>query len=337
VIHSTVVKKQRLLLGLLLALILLASVVGAGVGYSSLSFDRLLPTLFGAGTFKEEFVLFSVRLPRIAITLLAGMALALSGAVLQGITRNELADPGVIGVNSGAGVAIAVFYLFLPIDAKSFAWMLPLVAFCGAILTAFLIYALAYRRKSGLQPTSFVLMGVGIAFALSGTMIVLVSSAEREKVDFIARWLAGSIWGADWPFIAAVAPWLALLVPFVLSRASRLNLLELSEPAAVGVGVRVEKERLVLLLAATALAATAVAVAGSIAFVGLMAPHIARRLIGPRHQLMLPLALANGALLLLAADTIGRNLVEPDGIPAGLMVSLLGAPYFLYLMLKKAR
>ncbi len=336
-IHPSVVKKQRLLLGSMLALIVLASVASAAIGYSSLSFDRLLPTLLGAGEFKEEFALYSVRLPRIAVTLLAGMALALSGAVLQGITRNELADPGVIGVNSGAGAAIAVFYLFLPIDAKTFAWMLPLVAFCGAMLTATLIYSLAYRRKGGLQPTSFVLMGVGTSFALSGAMVVLVSSAGREKVDFIARWLAGGVWGADWPFIAAIAPWLALLIPFVLARSARLNLLGLSEPAAIGVGVRVEKERLVLLLAATALAATAVSVAGGVAFVGLMAPHIARRLIGPRHQLMLPLALAIGGLLLLGADTIGRNLVEPDGIPAGIMVSLLGAPYFLYLMLKKAR
>ncbi|WP_309120709.1 iron ABC transporter permease [Paenibacillus sp.] len=336
-IHPQVIRKQRWLLGLLLALLLLVSVIGAGVGYSSLSFDRLLPTLLGSGTFKEEFVLFSVRLPRIAVTLLAGMALALSGAVLQGITRNELADPGIIGVNSGAGVAIATFYLFLPIDTRTFAWMLPLVAFLGAIVTALVIYALAYRRKSGLQPTSFVLMGVGVSLALSGAMVVIVSSAEREKVDFVSKWLAGSIWGADGPFIAAVAPWLALLIPFVLSRSNRLNLLGMSEPAAIGVGAAVQKERFVLLLAATALAATAVSVAGGVAFIGLMAPHIARSLVGPRHQLMLPLALAIGAFLLLSADTIGRNLADPDGIPAGIMVSLLGAPYFLYLLLRKSR
>ncbi|WP_027410299.1 FecCD family ABC transporter permease [Anoxybacteroides tepidamans] len=334
-IQSALIKKQRVIVCLLLILLIATIVLAMGMGYASLSYDRLIPTLLGHGTFKEEFILFSIRLPRIIITLLAGMALALSGVILQGITRNDLADPGVLGINSGAGIAVAIFFLFFPIEAGAFIYAIPLIALIGALLTAFLIYWLSYNKHSGIQPVKLVLIGVGCSMALSGTMIVLVSSAERTKVDFIAKWLAGNIWGTDWPFIWALIPWLALLIPFTLYKANQLNLLSLNEPVAIGVGISVEKERLALLFAAVALAASAVSVTGAIAFIGLMAPHIAKTLVGPRHQLFLPIALLLGGWLLLFADTIGRNLADPDGIPAGIMVSLIGAPYFIYLLLKK--
>lgn len=334
-IQSALLKKQKILFTLLLVLIVVTSITSLGLGYSSLSYDRLIPTFLGQGTFKEDFVLFSIRLPRIIITVLAGMALALSGAILQGVTRNDLADPGIIGINSGAGVAISVFFLFVPVQAGSFVYLLPVVAFTGALLTALLIYMFSYSRQTGLQPIRLVLIGIGFSMALSGIMIVLISSAEREKVDFIANWLAGNIWGADWPFIWAILPWLILLIPFTLYKAHRLNLLSLSEPVAIGIGVSIEKERKVLLLTAVALAASAVSVTGGIAFIGLMAPHIAKALVGPRNQLFLPLAILSGGWLLLLADTIGRNLLEPSGLPAGIMVALIGAPYFMYLLLRK--
>ncbi|KXH80653.1 iron ABC transporter permease [Sporosarcina sp. HYO08] len=335
-IQPTLVKKQRLLFWLLIFLIVITALIGMGMGYASLSYDRLLPTLVGQGTFKEEFVLFSIRLPRIIITILAGMALALSGAILQGITRNDLADPGIIGINAGAGAAVALFFLFAPIQAENFAYMLPVVAFLGAFVTVCLIYAFSYNRQTGLQPIQLILVGIGFAMALSGLMIVLISSAERAKVDFVVKWLAGNIWGADWPFIWAILPWLVVLIPFTLYRANRLNLLSLSEPAAIGLGISLQRERIVLLLTAVALAASAVSVTGGIAFIGLMAPHLAKALVGPRNQLYLPLAILIGGWLLLLADTVGRNIVEPDGIPAGIMAALIGAPYFMYLLMKKS-
>lgn len=334
-IHPSIIKKQRVIVATLFVLIVLTMIASLGLGYSSVSYDRILPTIFGNGTFKEEFVLFEIRLPRIIVTLLAGMALAISGAILQGLTRNDLADPGIIGINSGAGLGIAVFFLFFPIDAASFAYMLPLVAFAGALLTAVLIYLFSYKKGVGLQPVRLILVGIGFSMALSGAMIVIISAAERQKVDFIARWLAGNIWGTDWPFIWALLPWLIILIPFTLYKANRLNLLSLSDPVAIGVGVSIEKERVILLLTAVALAASAVSVTGGIAFIGLMAPHLAKAMIGPRNQLFLPIALLIGGWLLLFADTIGRNLLEPEGIPAGIMTALIGAPYFVYLLLRK--
>jgi iron complex transport system permease protein len=334
-IHPDLIKKQRLLIMLLSSLILVTAFASIGLGYSSVSYDRLIPTLLGNGSFKEEFILFSIRLPRIIITVLAGMALALSGSILQGITRNDLADPGIIGINSGAGVSIAIFFLFFPIDATSFAYLLPIVAFVGALITASFIYLFSYSKRNGIQPVRLVLVGVGFSMAFSGLMIILISAAERQKVDFIAKWLAGSIWGTDWPFIWAIVPWLVVLIPLTLYKSQMLNLLGLGEPVAVGVGISINRERFLMLIVAVALAASAVSVTGGIAFIGLMAPHMAKALVGPRNQMFIPVAILLGGWLLMLADTIGRNILEPDGIPAGIMIALIGAPYFMYLLLKK--
>ena len=333
--ESRLRRRQQLTFWTLLALLIATLVVSIGLGPASLSYDRLLPTLLGNGSFKEEFVLYSLRLPRLLITVMAGMALALSGAILQGITRNELADPGIIGINTGAGVAVALFFLYFPTDVGSFIYLLPIAAFFGALVTATAIYLFSYDRVQGLQPIRLILTGVGFSMALSGIMGILISSTRREKVDFIAKWLAGNIWGTDWIFVYSLLPWLLVLIPLTFYKANKLNLLALNEPVAIGVGVAIEKERIQLLLTAVALAAAAVSVTGGISFIGLMAPHIARALVGPRHQFFLPIALLLGGWLLAFADTIGRNIAGPDGVPAGIVVALIGAPYFIYLLLKK--
>ncbi|MDF2545154.1 MAG: iron transporter permease [Anaerosolibacter sp.] len=335
-IQPALIKKQQLILCSLFVLIIITIAIGMGMGTASLSYDRLISTILGNGTIKEEFVLFSIRLPRIFITLLAGMALSLSGAILQGVTRNDLADPGMLGINAGAGVAITIFFLFFPIHSGAFAMILPLVAFVGALITACIIYLFSYHRGEGIQPARMVLVSVGCSTALSGLMIVLISSSERTKVDFIAKWLSGSIWGADWPFILAILPWLMILIPFTLYKANQLNILGLSEPMAIGVGISLERERIQLLLTSVALAASAVSVTGGISFIGLIAPHMAKAMIGPRNQLFIPIAVLIGGWFLLFADTVGRHMVEPNGIPAGIMVALIGAPYFLYLLVKKS-
>ncbi|MBU3145349.1 iron ABC transporter permease [Clostridium sp. CF012] len=335
IIDKSRLRKQRIVLLSLLLLIILTIILSMGIGASSLSYDSLIPTLLGRGTMKDEFVLFELRLPRIAITLLAGMALALSGSILQGITQNELADPGIIGINSGAGVAVTVFFLFVPINAKEFSYLIPFVAFIGALIAAIIIYVLSYRKGHGVQPIRLVFLGVGFSMALSGLMIVIISSAERTKVEFISMWLSGNVWGVDWVFVLAILPWLLILIPFTLYKANKLNIIRLSRDVAVGVGISIERERIQLLLSAVALSASAVSVTGSISFIGLMAPHIAKALVGYRNQMFIPIAILIGGWLLLFADTVGQHLIEPNGIPAGIVVSIIGAPYFIYLLMKK--
>ncbi|GJM75090.1 hypothetical protein HMSSN036_73060 [Paenibacillus macerans] len=172
--------------------------------------------------------------------------------------------------------------------------------------------------------------------ALSGIMIVIISSAERAKVDFIAKWIAGNIWGTDWPFIGALLPWLILLVPFTLFKSRQLNLLSLSETSAIGVGVHLERERLILILAAVAASASAVSVTGGIAFIGLMAPHIAKALVGPRNQLFIPVAVLLGGWLLLIADTIAAIWSIPTGFRPVLWPRCSGCLILLIYCLKIA-
>lgn len=334
-ILSHMVRKQRIILGILLLLIVATVIASLSLGYSTLTFKRLIPVIFGDGTKKENFILFDIRMPRVIITLLAGMALALSGSILQGVSRNDLADPGIVGINSGAGVAITIFFLFFPTEAGPFIYALPVVAFIGGLATAVLIALFSWKKHVGIQPVSMVLTGIGFQMALSGVMIVLMSSADRQKVDFIAKWIAGGIWGTDLVFVNALWPWLAIFIPFTLYKANRLNILALNEPVAVGVGISLTRERLVLLFSAVALAASAVSVTGGIAFIGLLSPHIAKALVGPRNQLFIPISILFGGWLLVLADTIGRQIDIAGGLPAGIVVSLIGAPYFLFLLLKK--
>lgn len=328
-------RKQQLIVLGLAALTLLTIVVSLGLGSSSVSYDRIIPTILGHGSFKEKFVLFELRLPRICIVAAAGMALALSGSILQGITNNDLADPGILGINSGAGLGVALCFLLIPTDPGAFVYVIPISAFLGAILTAGLLYVFSYDRQSGLHPMRLVLTGIGFALALSGLMVFITSAVDIYKVDFIARWLAGNVWGNDWTFLYAQLPWLIFLLPYALYKSSTLNLLSLNDATAIGSGVPIARERLGLLLAAVALAASAVAVTGGIAFIGLMAPHIAKSLVGPRHQRFVPVAVLTGGFLLLLADTIGRNLGS-QGVAAGIVVSFIGAPYFIYLLLRRA-
>ncbi|MEY9977925.1 FecCD family ABC transporter permease [Lysinibacillus sp. RC79] len=327
-------KKQRRWLMAWILLTIVIFVMGISMGAASVSIDRIIPILIGDGSFKESFVLFSVRLPRLFVLAAAGMALALAGAVLQGVTRNDLADPGIIGINAGAGVGITLFYLFVKGDLPNFAYVLPLVGFCSALLTALCIYFFSYKRNEGVQPVQLILVGVGVASALSGVMMVLISSAERSDVQFIAQWLAGNIWGTDWPFFWALLPWLVLGIPFIFYKANVLNVLAMTEQTAVGLGLNIGRERLQLLVVSVALAAAAVSVTGGIAFIGLMAPHIAKQLVGPRFQFFLPLTLFIGASLLMLADTIGRVAISSATVPAGIVVACIGAPYFLYLLRK---
>jgi iron complex transport system permease protein len=170
-IDPAIIKKQRLIILTLFLTILITSLLNLIIANSTLSIKRIIPILFGQGTFKENFVIFSIRLPRIIITLLAGMALAAAGSILQSLTRNDLADPGIIGINSGAGFAVALFFLYFPVQAGKFIYFLPLAAFTGALVTAILIYLFSYNKNNGFQAIKLILIGVGFSTALSGVLL----------------------------------------------------------------------------------------------------------------------------------------------------------------------
>ena len=315
------------LAGLALAL-LAVSVLNLSLGSFPISAGDALRTALQLESANPDhhFVVNQLRLPRALIALLVGMALAVSGAVLQGLTRNALASPGIVGVNAGASVTVVAAIIAFPQISVRF---YPLAAMVGAFAAAGIIYALAWR--GGSSPLRFILIGIAVAAVAGAITSTLVVFGDIERVTGALVWMAGSVNGASWKHARALLPWLLLLLPVMLS-ARALNALNLGDAVATGLGVRVEWQRGLLLFASVALAAAAVSVAGTIGFVGLMAPHIARQLSGPSHEGLLPTAALTGGLIVLAADTAGRNLFAPTQIPVGLFTAIIGVPYFLYLL-----
>ncbi|SDJ30740.1 FecCD family ABC transporter permease [Natribacillus halophilus] len=292
-------------------------------------------TLMGDGTEQHTLVLFEFRLPRMVIALLVGAGLAVSGAILQSLSRNELADPGILGINAGAGLAVVLFIYFFQGSYTSLGetiFALPLFAFVGAITAAFLIYTLAWKK--GVTPIRLVLVGIGLNAGFTAILIVFQLRMNPEDFMQATVWLNGDIWGTSWSHTLAVLPWMLLFIPLVIAQARTLNVMRLGDPSAVSLGVKVERNRRRLLILAVMLAGASVSVGGAISFLGLVAPHIARRLVGPRHQVMVPTAAMVGAFILLFADMVGRNLLSPSEIPVGIVVAVIGAPYFLYLLMK---
>lgn len=324
--------RKIMTLSVLGALIILVFLISMNTGVIRLSPLEVIKTLFGGGTDKQELVLFEFRFPRIVISLLIGAGLAISGCVMQGISRNELADPGILGINAGAGLMVMLFISFFPSTAAAPVFLLPVLALIGAGGTAALICVLAYKKNQGFKPTGLLLTGIAVAAGISAAMIVLTLRLSPEKYQFVATWLAGSIWGSSWKFVLALLPWMLVLLPFVMYKAQVMNVLNLGEPTATGLGASVTREQLKLLAAAVGLAASCVAVSGGIGFVGLIAPHLARRLVGAKHQMLLPVTALVGALLVITADTLGRWIIQPSEIPTGIVVAVIGAPYFLYLL-----
>ncbi|PEZ04290.1 iron ABC transporter permease [Bacillus sp. AFS018417] len=297
---------------------------------------EVLKTLVGLGAEDQATILFDFRMPRIIIAIFVGSALAVSGAIMQGLSRNPLADPGIMGINAGAGLSVVVFvyFFFGKVTMSSFlsVFILPFFALVGAILAAVIIYALAW--KDGVSPVRLILVGIAVAAGFGAVSLVFSMKMTSNDFRFATIWLSGSLWGTDWKFVLSVLPWMLIFLPIAFMKAHVLNVMNLGDAAATGLGLDVEKERRKLLFIAVCLAGASVAVAGGISFIGLMAPHLARRLVGGKHQIMLPTAALIGTLLLLFSDLLSRSLLTTSEIPVGLVISVIGAPYFIYLLVK---
>ena len=329
-------KKFIVLIILLFILTIITFVLSLNLGVVRIAPIDVFKTLLGKGTARDQLVLVDFRLPRMILALLIGAGLAVSGAILQGVTKNELADPGILGINSGAGFMVILFIYFFQGSMNSIntlgIFLMPLFALAGAVLAAFLIYVLAWKK--GIDPVRLILVGIGVNSGFGAAIIIFQLKMNPQDFMQAAVWLSGDIWGTNWKFVAILAPLILLLLPFALYKAHILNIMNLGDQVATGLGIQVEKERRLLLLAAVALAGFSVAAGGGIAFLGLVAPHIAKRLIGPKHQLFLPITAVLGAFVLLLADTIGKNLLTPTQIPVGIVVAIFSAPYFIFLLMK---
>ncbi|MFW0807894.1 FecCD family ABC transporter permease [Bacillus pumilus] len=329
-------EKQRALVVTVVLFCLSVAVVLYSLNTGTLKLNPLVvvKTLFGFGDFQSETVLFDYRLPRIVVTMLAGIGLGIAGGILQSLSRNPLADPGIIGLNAGAAFGLIVFVTYFHALEGNPSLLIPLFTFGGGLLAAAVIVLLAYDRQEGLVPIRLILVGIAVAAGFSALTLFLSLKLDEDTYTFASRWLVGNVWGRDWIHVLALLPWIVCLVPFTLMQSSTLNALTLGDAVASSVGVRVQRQRLLLLTLAVGLASASVSMTGGIGFIGLVAPHLARRLVGSLHQYFLPVSALIGLLILVSADTIGRSIFAPNAIPAGVVVAFIGAPYFLYLLAK---
>jgi iron complex transport system permease protein len=325
---------------LLTAVGLLAAAVYLSLSYGmvELSFADVIKTLLGLAASREnDLLIYQFRLPRIITAVLVGCGLGIAGAVFQGISRNGLADPGLLGVNAGAGLAIVVFMFFFHGSFAGISWLgvwaMPLFGLLGGVGAALLIYLLS-RSGDRLEPQRFLLTGIALGSGFGA--LSLYFSLKMNPADFqtATSWSLGSLLYANWQYIAAILPWFLLLVPFILQKADILDLFQLEENSVKSLGVSVGREQAILLLMSTGLVGACVSVAGSIGFVGLIVPHVAKRLIGIRHDRVIPLSAVLGALLVVLADFIAKNAFAPVEIAVGVVISLIGVPYFIYLLFK---
>ncbi|MEH7729924.1 FecCD family ABC transporter permease [Bacillus safensis] len=329
-------EKQRALVVTVVLLCLSAAVVLYSLNTGTLKLNPVMvvKTLFGFGDFQSETVLFDYRLPRIVVTMLAGIGLGIAGGILQSLSRNPLADPGIIGLNAGAAFGLIVFVTYFHALEGNPSLLIPLFTFGGGLLAAAVIVLLAYDRHEGLVPIRLILVGIAVAAGFSALTLYLSLKLDEDTYTFASRWLVGNVWGRDWIHVLALLPWIVCLVPLTLMQSNTLNALTLGDAVASSVGVRVQRKRLLLLTLAVGLASASVSMTGGIGFIGLVAPHLARRLVGSLHQYFLPVSALLGLLILVSADTIGRSIFAPNAIPAGVVVAFISAPYFLYLLTK---
>ncbi|MBK3593593.1 MULTISPECIES: FecCD family ABC transporter permease [Streptomyces] len=312
--------------------LLLAVLLSLAVGARTVAPTAVVDALLHGGHSDAAEVVREMRVPRTLIGLMVGAALALAGTALQGITRNPIADPGVLGISQGASAAVVLAIAYAGIHTLSgYVWF----AFAGAAVASVAVYAIASRGRGGATPVKLALGGAAInALLVSVTMAVLTTKASA--LDEFRFWQVGSIAGREARVAQQIWPFLLVGVVLVLSVARGLDALALGEDVAKGLGRNVAAVRIVGGIGATALTGAGVAAAGPIAFVGLAVPHIARAIVGGDHRWVLPMAALIGPVMLLVSDVVGRIVLPPGEVPAGVMTALIGVPFLVALVRRKA-
>lgn len=276
---------------------------------------------------KNYFTLMEYRLPRAVLAILLGGALAISGVLVQSVVRNPLASPDILGINNAAGLVAVSVLMFLP--NLAFYWM-PIFAFLGGVLSFVILWVVC---SFNFRPIKMAIIGVALS-ALWAAISHYLMLTNPVEINTAMLWLTGSLWGRSWSYLNVVLPWLVVLLPLPFIFCRDLDTLGLGENKASTLGVTVNKVQISVLVLAVALSTTAVAICGPIAFLGLVAPHLARRLVGGRHRTLLPAALIIGALLLQLSDILARVIDPPTELPAGILTAIIGAPYFFYLLMR---
>ena len=308
-----------------LCTVALLFVLSIRYGTYTLSFDEISQAFHPDD--KHYFTLMEYRLPRALLAIIIGSALAISGVLVQSVVRNPLASPDILGINNAAGLVAVTVLIFLP--NLAFYW-LPIFAFIGGVLSFILLWMIC---GFNFRPIKMAIIGVALS-ALWAAISHYLMLTNPVEINTAMLWLTGSLWGRSWAYVNVVLPWLLVLLPLPFIFCRDLDTLGLGENKAATLGVSVNKTQILVLVLAVALSTTAVAICGPIAFLGLVAPHLARKLVGGRHRTLLPAAMLIGTLLLQISDILARVIDPPTELPAGILTAIIGAPYFFYLLMR---
>ena len=308
-----------------LCTVALLFVLSIRYGTYTLSFDEISQAFHPDD--KNYFTLMEYRLPRALLAIIIGSALAISGVLVQSVVRNPLASPDILGINNAAGLVAVTVLIFLP--NLAFYW-LPIFAFIGGVLSFILLWMIC---GFNFRPIKMAIIGVALS-ALWAAISHYLMLTNPVEINTAMLWLTGSLWGRSWAYVNVVLPWLLVLLPLPFIFCRDLDTLGLGENKAATLGVSVNKTQILVLVLAVALSTTAVAICGPIAFLGLVAPHLARKLVGGRHRTLLPAAMLIGTLLLQISDILARVIDPPTELPAGILTAIIGAPYFFYLLMR---
>ena len=331
-------KKYKIVLISLIALLLISFAISLCWGTYKLSVGEVIKTLFGNGTKLQKAAVINLRLPRVLVGCAVGIALSTAGAVLQTITKNDLADTGIIGINAGAAVAAVLFINFQTANYYSelgelSIFVLPFMAIIGAAVSAFFMYILS--SKGGIKPKRLLLIGIALNAGLNAFITFFTFRGGVSDYNRVLVWTSGSLWGAGWSYAKVIIPIVTIIFGFIMLNHKRLDVLKLSDELAISLGLNLEKERRKFITLSVILAGAATAFAGNIGFIGLISPHIARKLVGPYHKNFIIISAIISTIIVIFADAVSRNLFSPIEIPVGITVSIFGVPYFIYLMMKE--
>lgn len=314
--------------------ILLLAIISLNSGSIPLSPSEVMQVLLGQGTTKQNLLIFEIRLPRIVLAILVGLGMGVSGSIMQSLLRNDMASPGILGINSGSGLFVLLFVVFFSANGLAADIILPILSFVGGMTAAGLIFLLSYRQGKDISPTGLILTGIALSSGYDALSTLLTLTLNEKYLEFALRWSAGSLWGDEWRYLAILTPWIVLLSGYVFYKSQMLNVLNLGNETATGLGVPVKQEFFRLATAAVALSSGSVALGGNFFFVGMISPHLARKLVGPNHKLLLPAAGLTGGIIVLLADIVTRIGSFGADIPTGITITILSSPYFLYLLAK---
>lgn len=331
-------KRFKIVLAVLIALLLISFMVTLCWGTYKISPSQVLNTLLGNGSKLQNTAIMSIRLPRMLVGIFVAIALSTAGCILQTITKNDLADTGIIGINAGASVAAVLFITYSTGAYYSelgqlSIFVLPFMAIIGAGVSALIIYMMSSRK--GIKPKRLLLIGIGLNAGLNAFITFFTFRGGIGDYNRVLVWTSGSLWGSGWTYAKVIIPIVALMFIVVLLNHKKLDVLNLSDELSISLGLNLEKERKKFLTFAVILAGTATAFAGNIGFLGLISPHIARKLVGSYHKNFITISAMISIIIVILADAVSRNLFSPIEIPVGITVSIFGVPYFIYLMMKE--